>query len=186
MEQYLIESYCATKDIILLRQIESFYESENPWTEELRGKKVLIVSPFVELIKEQYEKRDLVWAGKNVLPEMELRFLKSVWYLGKEENSGFEDWFAALEYLYSETLKIDFDIALLGCGPFGSFLAARLKRAGKQAIQYGGSLQILFGIRGARWDNYSGYTGYYNEYWVRPSKEDGPRDKRPLDDGCYW
>ena len=35
------------------------------------------------------------------------------------------------------------------------------KRAGKQAIQYGGALQVLFGIKGARWDNYPPYSKYY-------------------------
>lgn len=85
-------------------------------------------------------------------------------------------------------MKIDFDIALLSCSTFGFDLACMFKRAGKQAIQYGGALQVLFGIKGARWDNYPPYSKYYNEYWVRAPKTEAPsrRFANKLDNGCYW
>ena len=49
-------------------------------------------------------------------------------------------------------------------------------------------LQVLFGIKGARWDNYPPYSKYYNEYWVRAPKTEAPsrRFANKLDNGCYW
>lgn len=48
---------------------------------------------------------------------------------------------------------VDYDIVLLGCGAYGFPLAAYAKRRGKQAIHMGGSLQLLFGIKGKRWED---------------------------------
>lgn len=184
-EDYLTEAYADPKHIILLRQIEVM-QMEKPWLLELKGKKVLVISPFAETMEKQYQRRDMIWGGREILPEMDIRFLKSVWYINKGDNSGFDNWFAALDYLLAEASKIDFDIALIGCGPFSTFLAARFKREGKQAIQYGGALQMLFGIRGARWDNMEKYRKYFNECWVRPPKEEAPDGSAKLDNKCYW
>lgn len=159
---------------------------DRAWWSALSGKKVLVISPFVDTMKIQYQRRNLVWGNKDVLPEMDIHFVKSVWYMGADDNSGFGNWFEALEYLYGESAKVDFEIALISCGPFSTFLAARFKRDGKQAIQCGGFLQILFGIRGARWDNAENYNRYFNEYWVRPPKENAPKNSDKLDDKCYW
>ena len=45
-----------------------------------------------------------------------------------------------------------FDVAIIGCGAYGMPLAAMLKQAGKQAIHLGGATQLLFGIKGKRWE----------------------------------
>ena len=154
----------------------------------MEGKKVLVISPFVDTIREQYPKIDKIYEGRKMLPSFELKTLKSVWFSGDREDDDFDTWFDALQYLYDEAMKIDFDIALLSCSTFGFDLACMFKRAGKQAIQYGGALQVLFGIKGARWDNYPPYSKYYNEYWVRAPKTEAPskRFANKLDNGCYW
>lgn len=185
MEHYIIDKYAKPAHVILLPQIESIW-LDDPWVQALEGKKVLFINPFAETMKKQYERRHLIWPEKCVLPDMDAKFLKSVWYLGKDDNSGFGNWFEALDYLYTEASKIDFDIAILSCGPFSTFLAAQFKRDGKQAIQYGGALQMLFGIRGARWDDSDEYKGYFNEYWVRPNQEDAPKGTERLDNKIYW
>ena len=184
-EYYLMEVYSSPDYVIEMRQLECIHLS-HPWTLELKNKKVLIVSPFSETMKEQYGKRNLIWNGKKILPDMDVTFIKSVWYLDKDNNDGFDDWFVALEYLDKQIKETDFDIALLGCGPFSTFLAANIKRSGKKAIQYGGALQMLFGIQGARWDGKEYYKPFVNEHWVRPSSEETPKGKNRMDGGCYW
>ena len=186
MEHYLMEAYAKPRYIIHAGYINALW-LDDPWWRELKGKKVLIINPFVETMEMQYKRRELVWGVKEVLPEMDIRFLKSVWYISSDDNSGFSNWFEALEYLYAEAAKIDFDIALISCGPFSTFLAAKFKRDGKQAIQCGGVLQIFFGIRGARWDDSEPYKQFYNEYWVRPPKVEAPKGTDKLDNGIsYW
>lgn len=189
MEHYMVNIYAKSAKKMLRFDIDDWFDEAIPWLNALEGKKVMIVSPFVELIREQYEKRKLIWGKKNILPNMELKLLKSVWFVDKEDNGGFNSWFDALDSLIQEAKEIDFDVAIIGCSHFSTFLAAEFKRWGKQAIQYGGVLQMLFGIRGERWDNdpeYHKYHNYYNEYWVRPSKDEAPKKKKLLDKGCYW
>lgn len=187
MEEYLIRSYRMNSKMIRLEQIEAIIY-ENPWTMALAGKKVLIVSPFVDAIAQQYPIIDKIYVDRDMLPSFELKTLKSVWFTGDPECDDFDSWFDALNYLYEGAMKIDFDIALLSCGPFGFNLACMLKRAGKQAIVYGGALQVLFGVWGARWDLFPIYKKHYNEHWIRPSQSDGPDQKHKdvLDHGCYW
>ncbi len=163
------------------------YDFENPWTEALEGKKVLVVSPFAELIESQYEKhREQLFKNRKILPLFQLETLQSVWAFGVAKDARFKDWVEAYEYLYREIMKKDFDIALLGCGPFGIWLAPRIKQAGKSAIQIGGALQILFGIKGKRWENQEAFQQMFNEYWVYPENPQSEIDLSKVDDGCYW
>lgn len=186
-ENYLMKAY-GRRDVegILLKDIESHIANTYSWMQHLERKKVLIINPFVDQIKIQYAKRKEIWNGKNVIPEMDLRYLKSVWYLDKDDNDGFETWFDALDFLKREVDKIDFDVALISCGPFSSFLAAYIKRKGKTSIQYGGALQMLFGIKGARWDNNAFYKQFFNDNWIRASKSGIPKQTEIMDDACYW
>ena len=75
-----------------------------------------------------------------------------------------------------------FDIAIIGCGAYGMPLAAYCKQIGKKAVHLGGATQLLFGIKGKRWDNYS----LYNDYWVRPLESETPRNAGKIESGCYW
>lgn len=161
------------------------YLHEEPWSEALKGKKVLVIHPFAELIYEQYKKRNFLFRNKNVLPNFELSVIKAVQSLSGEKNP-FENWFHALEFMKKEISQKNFDIALIGCGAYGFPLAAHIKRIGKQSIHIGGSLQILFGIKGARWNNHPIISKFYNENWVRPREEDKPSKSHLVENDCYW
>lgn len=167
-----------------------------PWTKALENKKVLVVHPFASLIEWQYKKyRRMFFHNTDILPDFTLNTVKAVQSLGGESN-GFNSWFDALEWMKMEMDKIDYDVVLLGCGAYGFPLAAYAKEKGKKAIHVGGSLQLLFGIKGRRWENphYGekelGYTNAYpslfNEYWVYPNKQDRPNNADKVENACYW
>lgn len=184
-EGKLIEKYAGCLYGMPSRVLSPFL-LEKPWTKALTGKRVLIVSPFDATIKKQYEKREKIYPN-GLLPEFEIKTVKSVWYAGEAGNDcRFQSWFEALDYLKKEIDQQEFDIALLGCGPFGVPLVSYIKNKGKQAIYMGGSLQLVFGIRGARWDTIPIISSLYNEYWVSPNKADRPAHPEKIDDGCYW
>lgn len=161
----------------------------NPWTYELRGKKVLVVHPFADSIKKQYENREHIFKDKHVLPEFEkLIVIKAVQSIaGNGSKTGFADWFEALDYMKSEIDKCDYDIALIGCGAYGMSLAAHCKRQGKIAIHMASWVQMLFGIYGQRWAvDQPEYSSFINKYWVRPSESERPKNLELVEKGAYW
>lgn len=165
--------------------MDCFYRQEEPWTQALVGKKILVVHPFAGTIEAQYKKREFLFENPKVLPEFEkLEIVKAVQSLGGGEE--FASWFDALEYMKCEIEKKDFDIALLGCGAYGMPLAAHIKKMGKKAIHMGGILQFLFGIKGKRYEENASTSKYINDYFVSPSLSDRPAVADKVEGGCYW
>lgn len=155
------------------------------WIYGIEGKRVLVVSPFAEYMESQYQKKELLWKGIR-LPEFELHTVKAVFWYDGYHDPRFKSWFEALDYLYGESVKQDFDIALLGCSTFSTPLALMFRRDGKQAVHVGGPLQLMFGIKGKRWDAY--FTDTYNEYWIDLPEETkvGNIDALDMKGGSYW
>ena len=126
-----------------------------------------------------------------VLPEFgELTVIKAVQSLGGG-NTEFSNWFEALNSMKAQMDSIDYDVCLIGCGAYGFPLAAHAKRTGHQAIHLGGVLQLLFGIKGKRWEdpNYNNrynYTTLFNDSWVKPGEDLKPSNYRAVEGGCYW
>lgn len=185
MQSYLADEVTVNAKLAELKLFEPYYFAE-PWSEALKGKKVVVIHPFAETVENQYNKRELLFENHRILPAFELRTVKAVQTLAGEKDDRFNDWFEALDYMYEETMKEDFDVALIGCGAYGFPLAAMIKRAGKQAIHIGGSLQILFGIKGKRWDDNGIISKMYNDSWVRPGEKEALKKGDRVEGGCYW
>lgn len=163
------------------------YNHIEPWSKALTNKKVLVIHPFVKSIQSQYKKRKFLFKNENVLPDFELITYKPVQSItGNFESLNFINWFEALESMQNDISKIDFDIAILGCGSYGLPLAAYIKRIGKKAIHIGGSVQIFFGIIGRRWETEYDLSLHINDYWVRPSSCETPNNYKDVENGCYW
>ena len=172
--------------ITALPNLEPYFCTE-PWSASLVGKTVLVIHPYAELINDQYRKnRKVLFPGSTCLPEFELICLKAVQTIASNPDPRFHTWFDALGYMEAEAMKFEFDVALIGCGAYGFPLAARLKRNGKKAIHLGGALQILFGIKGSRWDQKQQFSAMYNKNWVRPGKREQPSNFESIENACYW
>lgn len=184
-EEILKKYFNLSYQSIFLKYLEPYWNNL-PWTRYLEGKRVVVVHPFAESIKNQYDNyRDKIFENPMVLPNFtSLRVVKAVQSLGG--NSEFKGWFEALEYMKDKVDQEDYDVCLIGCGAYGFPLAAHVKRMGKQAIHLGGALQLLFGIRGNRWDNMDEYKPLINEYWTRPKGDEIPQAKDKVENGCYW
>ena len=88
--------------------------------------------------------------------------------------------------MYKEAMKIDFDVAIIGCGSYGFPLAAMLRKSGKIAVHMGGATQLLFGIKGRRWEEREQFKAIMNDYWVRPDESEVPQNAVTVENGCYW
>lgn len=170
---------------VVLEDIEPFFAA-NPWTRALEGKKVLVVHPFAETIEQQYKKRKLLFEN-NLLPSFELKTIKAVQSIAGAKTE-FKDWFEALESMKNRINETDYDICIIGAGAYGFPLAAHVKRMGKKAIHMAGVTQLLFGIKGKRWETYIvwPYTNLYNEHWVRPGENEKPGNAQIVEGACYW
>lgn len=189
-EEYYLNSY-GNKQLktTYLLDLEPWSSPEKPWSAALKGKKVLVIHPFKETIERQYKRREEIFPGTDILPEFELITLKAVQTVAGEKDNRFSTWFDALEWMYQEAMKIDFDVAIIGCGAYGFPLAAKLKQAGKQAIHLAGATQLLFGIKGKRWEENTAFAyvqKFFNDAWVYPSDEDKPKAANKVEGGCYW
>lgn len=163
------------------------FRFENPWSRVLKGKKVLVVHPFVNSIACQYNNRAMIHKNPDVLPEFEsLHLIKAVQSIAGNE-CGYADWFEALDSMKKQMSETDFDIALIGCGAYGFPLATHAKSLGKIGIHLAGWTQMLFGIYGKRWiEDQPEYSKYINDFWIRPEQGEVPQGSNLVEGGCYW
>ena len=184
LDDVIANNFCPKALKVELRSLEPYYH-DKPWSTALSGKKVLVVHPFEESIKSQYNKRKLLFKNPDILPDFELITVKAV-----QSCSGnpvpFQTWFEAYQYMRDEIIKQDFDIALIGAGAYGLPLASFIKRLGRKVVHIAGATQILFGIKGLRWDDHEDISKLYNEHWVRPSHTERPEKFQSVEGGCYW
>ena len=182
-----IESYLDGCERIYNSYIYFPFLFANPWTAVLKDKKVLVISPFSETIKSQYEKRKNLFKDQRVLPEFDLKIIKAYNVLGGVNRyPNISNWFDALEDMERQIDETDFDIALIGCGAYAFNLAAYVKRKGKKGLTLCGGLQTLFGIYGARHEDDFRKMGILNEYWVRPGGNERPIGFQNVENGAYW
>lgn len=197
MEEYIIDRYEKNVRLTTLENLEPFRVPVNsqtkPWSYALAGKKVLVVHPFVETIRKQYDNCrenifNRVYNADDILPEFELKTLKAVQTIAGNRDVRFRTWFDALDWMKEECARTDFDVAIIGCGGYGFPLASEIKRMGKIAIHLGGATQLLFGIKGRRWEDpvYKWYSRTVNENWVRPNENERVNKLESIENGCYW
>ena len=185
MPQRFCKAVLPQATLIPIFDLEPFWNAQH-WTRCLKGKKVLVIHSMPDTIKAQYEKRTSLFKAPDMLPKFNLITYKSV-NSAMGLKTEFPNWFVALEKMESDIAKIDFDIALLGCGAYGMNLGAFIKRdLGKSAMHLGGMLQLLFGIKGKRWEADPKYNALYTDSWTRPLQHEVPSANARIENGCYW
>ena len=152
------------------------------WFEALKGRRVLVVHPYEKSIRAQYEKalNCELHNGQGSFPSFELMTYKPVNSIGGKSNE-FARWADALQHMIDDVSKLDFDIALVGCGVYGVPLSVHIKRMGRVAIHTGGSTQLIFGIKARIYDSW----GFYNKNWIRALPEDVPSNMGLIENGRF-
>jgi len=197
------ERFMPLKNEVQKVHLETLYPFfvEKPWTRALYEKKVLVVHPFEDTIRHQYAKRTKLFANQDILPDFELKTIKAVQSAAGQDVK-YKDWFEALAHMEQQIASTDFDVCLLGCGAYGLPLAAFVKRIGKKAVHIGGGTQLLFGIKGKRWERGAykegiwkyrpneeiniNYYDLFNPNWVYPRDSETPKNAHKVEGACYW
>ena len=158
-------------------------ESTLGWGAALEGKRVLVVSPFVDSIAYQAPQLDKIFSNLTV-PKINFLYLRAPMTQGGiSDGKTFIDHLVELKQKVSE---VDFDVALISAGAYSLPIAAHAKSIGKIGIHAGGALQIFFGINGQRYETYPEVTRHINSFWKRPYEHERPENWRSIEDGCYW
>lgn len=185
-EEYFLRSHLRRVTRVPLPSLEP-YLSTQPWSMSLEGRRVLVVHPFTRTIESQYNNhRQRLFQDTRVLPKFgSLATIQAVQTIAGNKSQ-YSDWFQAMDSMKSAMDAINYDVAIIGCGAYGFPLAAHAKRRGKLAVHLGGATQILFGIRGNRWDADPRISRLYNEWWVRPGPEERVPGADRVENACYW
>jgi hypothetical protein len=158
----------------------------NPWTQALNGKRLLIVSPFIESMKLKVNVLSEIY-GVDLFPNCEFSFICPP---QTHATSNSEEFDIELEKFMDEIKKIKdtFDIALCSCGGYGNLVCAELYKLDKSAIYVGGVLQMFFGIYGNRWltERPDVLRLFMNKHWSRPNETEKPQGHKLIENGCYW
>lgn len=174
------------------RSLEPFYaimENQEPWSLHLKGKKVLVINPFVDSFKKQIDSKFRIFKNKPLFNEsQEFIFYKSFNTL--VGNNIHNDWFETFKIMCNDIKNIDFDIALLGCGAYGLPICDFIKNElNKSAIYIGGGIQLLFGVMGKRWEENPMWKQIISENeckFIKPCGNEIIPNKNEWENGCYW
>lgn len=186
IESFLLDQYSPDSIRVPLRSLEPFYHDE-PWSQSLEGKKVLVISPFQDSIEKQYKKRKKIWGEKNVLPDFDLLTMKIPFSAGISEPE-YPTWYDGLCVFKDQIEHIKPDFVMVGAGAWSLPLVAHCSDLGIDSIHTGGGTQIIFGIKGGRWDKHDVISTFFNDHWIRPKKSERPKnmDRMKIDNGDYW
>lgn len=175
-----------------LRTLEPYYvEPDLQWTRLLERKQVCVVSSFTQTIQNQL-KVSGVWKGdlKHMIPySVKWSFVQTGYAPSLAQDSygwptGIDSWKEAVDSVVSQVMATGSSIALIGCGGLGMLIGAELRRRGCSAIVMGGAIQVLFGIKGRRWQTHDVISKLWNDAWVWPSEV--PGGAQTVEGGCYW
>ena len=179
---------------IPLRSLEPYYcKPLDQWSRILEGRRVTVVSSFAGTMQLQIEYKQQIWPSghETLLPIALWSFVRSyyapVLAQGRAQwPSGIQSWQSAVDKLEKEVLATNPEIVLIGCGGMGMILGHRLKKKGIVAVVMGGAIQVLFGIKGRRWEQHPIISSFWNTDWIRPNELEMPMAAGSVEGGCYW
>jgi hypothetical protein len=179
--------------LVPLRSIEPYYSSQTPWTRLLSDQRVTVVSSFAVTMGKQVKHSSEIWPYSSlILPTTATYSFVRSYYSPALANGKCEwpihicSWADAVEHLEKEVLKTNPRIVLIGCGGLAMPLAFRLKQKGIIAIVMGGAIQLLFGIKGKRWETHDVISKFFTDAWVYPESYEIPNQSKEIEGGCYW
>lgn len=158
----------------------------DPWTLALRGKRILIISPFEDTFKQQFPIREHIY-GIDLFPDCTFVTIKPPQTQADQPSEEFD---IELDRFYKKlnTIKDQYDIALVSAGGYGNLICGHIYKQNKSAIYVGGVLQMYFGVYGERWvrERKDILDLFMNSHWKRPSSSERPKNHTKVEGSCYW
>jgi hypothetical protein len=161
-----------------------FTNPASAWPQALAGRKIFVVSPFLESILSQFPRREQIWTSRpGLLPDCQISGYRFPYLISRHCRLSWQEVYTEVA---AQMRQSDFDVALLGCGALSLPLGFVAKQLGRQAIHMGGFLQVLFGIHGGRFRRDPVYAELFNEHWITPAAAETPAEAKSIENHCYW
>jgi hypothetical protein len=163
------------------------------WTLGLKGKRVAVVSSFADTIAKQLQKGN-VWPEGDMLPS-DTEWIPIRTFFPMEISEGdattswppeIKSWLHAVDRVVGQVVASGAQVVLIGCGALAMPIGARLFQRGISVIIMGGAIQVLFGIKGTRWENHPIISTFWNYDWVWPDPSEKPPAAIKIEHACYW
>ena len=166
------------------------YDERRCWLPHLRGRRVLLASPFAQLLAERANREtfEAVWAATGA-PWFEPARVEALEFPYGYSRRTWDDFPTALHLLDDIAARLDerdFDLAIIGAGGLGIPIASHVKSTGRVGISLGGHIQPLFGVGGERWRGFADWqeAGIFNHAWIDLPDEYRPEPSETIED--YW
>jgi len=152
----------------------------------ISNKKLLIISPFSKLVKQQIESGNCKKIYDN------FPYIKNIYiytHIYTFFNNGpYQNILETNEKVFNDiiqTINIElFDSVLISCGAYSNLYAEKFFNLGKNVCTIGGELHDFFGIMNKR--NRNNITTK-QEYWIQNIPDEyKPKGYMKIEDGCYW
>lgn len=152
----------------------------------IRDKRVLVVSSFGGLTKQQYDNGNIYKIYPNFPKIKSLDYINFPYCFNN--NGPHENYFETCDVMYNKIKEKEtsFDVILMSCAAFGHILTHKCHSELKKDIVYlGGSIQEMFGIASKR-EKEAGFIKT-NEYWITQIPDEYiPKNCVPPEGGCFW
>ena len=194
-EKALLDSVIPKRDSLFLRNLEPYYFDESiRWSKYLDKKNVGIINSFANTCEEQTYLAKAIWGDKSesLLPST-THWIPIKTYFPPKISMGSKDtswpspinsWEQTIDYVLKSFYEDPFEVAIIGCGALGMIIGAELKKLNVQVILMGGATQILFGVKGKRWETHNIISTFFNDAWVYPMNK--PVNAKLIENACYW
>lgn len=151
------------------------------WFNKLKGKRLLIISSFVDTMKKQWESGRVLKANNAKPIDLTIKYIKMPYSICGERPH--QNWLQTFDSVCDQIKDVEFDIALVSAGGYGLPICNYVyEELGKSAIYVGGDLQTYFCIKGKRWND----RKIYNKFWINCSDSEKPKNLTKVEGGCYW
>ncbi len=157
----------------------------------LEGLRVLIVSPFAELLarRANAETFEAVWrkTGKRWFNPASVDALEFPYGFEPATQQKYGSPNRLLDEILGRIDERAFDVALIGAAGYAIPIAAHIRQKGRIAIDLGGHIQVLFGVLGNRWRSSPEWMeAYVNEAWIDMPAQYQPTVADVCDRHAYW
>ncbi len=184
-----------------LRSLEPYYvEPSKRWTRALEDRTVAVVTSFGATVERQMDVPDAatkIWsnvgAPETILPPTTTWRAVRTYYspdVAPDGHAGWppavRNWQEAVDWTVRRVQATGASAAIIGCGGLGMIVGAKLRATGISAFVLGGATQVLFGIKGSRWSTHAVISGFWNRWWVWPSRTETPNGAGNVEGACYW